>query len=95
RARWTKITEWLDEQPESSVLFLCFGSAGYFSVPQVEEIALGLEKSGHRFLWCLRATPEIHVKNLEEMLPKGFLERIGERGIVCGWAPQVEVLGHS
>lgn len=45
---------WLDGQPESSVVFICFGSRGYFSVEQVREIAIGLEHSGYRFLWSLR-----------------------------------------
>ncbi|KAJ6309955.1 hypothetical protein OIU76_014823 [Salix suchowensis] len=46
-----RIMKWLDEQPQSSVVFLCFGSYGSFSLPQVKEIALGIEQSGFRFLW--------------------------------------------
>ncbi|KAH8506962.1 hypothetical protein H0E87_013687 [Populus deltoides] len=34
---------WLDDQPPSSVVFLCFGSMGSFSVDQVKEIAWALE----------------------------------------------------
>ncbi|EEF36747.1 UDP-glycosyltransferase 71K1 [Ricinus communis] len=100
RSQWDKIMEWLDEQPESSAVFLCFGSAGFFNVPQVKEIALGLEQSGCKFLWSLRV-PLIQdegtqiIKKPEEMLPEGFLERVEGRGMVCGWAPQVEVLGHK
>ncbi|KAJ6309953.1 hypothetical protein OIU76_014821 [Salix suchowensis] len=41
-----RIMKWLDEQPQSSVVFLCFGSYGSFSLPQVKEIALGIEQSG-------------------------------------------------
>ncbi|KAK8717742.1 hypothetical protein V6N13_045000 [Hibiscus sabdariffa] len=52
------IMRWLDEQPRSSVVFLCFGSTGSFSVKQVTEIANALEKSGHRFLWALRRPGE-------------------------------------
>ncbi|KAE8730525.1 hypothetical protein F3Y22_tig00002919pilonHSYRG00123 [Hibiscus syriacus] len=48
------ILQWLDEQPHSSVVFLCFGSMGSFSLEQVTEIAHALEQSGHRFLWSLR-----------------------------------------
>ncbi|KAG8381228.1 hypothetical protein BUALT_Bualt06G0100400 [Buddleja alternifolia] len=42
---------WLDLQPSDSVIFLCFGRRGLFSAEQLKEIAIGLENSGHRFLW--------------------------------------------
>ncbi|RVX03557.1 UDP-glycosyltransferase 71A15 [Vitis vinifera] len=48
---------WLDDQPPSSVVFLCFGSNGFFPLDQVKEIAQGLECSRHRFLWSLRQPP--------------------------------------
>lgn len=44
------IMKWLDEQPPSSVVFLCLGSEGSFKGDQVKEIACALEQSGHRFL---------------------------------------------
>lgn len=43
--------------PPSSVVFLCFGSLRSFGLEQVREIALGLEASGHRFLWSLHRPP--------------------------------------
>ncbi|XVF71119.1 hypothetical protein PTKIN_Ptkin12aG0010000 [Pterospermum kingtungense] len=52
------IMEWLDKQPHSSVVFLCFGSRGSFDVDQVREIACALEQSGYRFLWSLLQAPE-------------------------------------
>ncbi|KAJ6364428.1 hypothetical protein OIU76_029391 [Salix suchowensis] len=48
---------WLDTQPGGSVVFLCFGSLGLFSKEQLREIAFGLERSGHRFLWVVRNPP--------------------------------------
>ncbi|KAE8124648.1 hypothetical protein FH972_019513 [Carpinus fangiana] len=48
---------WLDLQPSRSVVFLCFGSLGLFSVEQLKEIAIGLERSGLRFLWVVRNPP--------------------------------------
>ncbi|KAK8550644.1 hypothetical protein V6N13_119160 [Hibiscus sabdariffa] len=97
-----RIMKWLDSQPESSVVYLCFGSIASHGPPQVKEIALGLEQSGHRFLWSLHMPPPpqdaagtVHHKNPEAILPEGFLERIQERGLICGWAPQVEVLSHK
>ncbi|XP_057972727.1 anthocyanidin 3-O-glucosyltransferase 2-like [Malania oleifera] len=100
----SSIMSWLDDQPPSSVVFLCFGSMGSFSTNQVREIALGLEFSGRRFLWSLRRPPPSTVKNkigfpadydnFEEVLPEGFLERTVEIGKVIGWAPQVAILAH-
>ncbi|XVF46729.1 hypothetical protein PTKIN_Ptkin03bG0051700 [Pterospermum kingtungense] len=99
-----KVMKWLDDQPQSSVVFLCFGSYGSFGAPQVKEMALGLEQSGYRFLWSLRLPPPppqndasgiVHNKNPEDMFPEGFLERIQGKGMICGWAPQVEVLAHK
>uniref|UniRef100_K4AKZ1 Glycosyltransferase n=1 Tax=Setaria italica TaxID=4555 RepID=K4AKZ1_SETIT len=78
--------EWLDTQPDRSVVFL-------------REMARGLENSGQRFLWVVRNPPE-HQSNSAEpdlgsLLPEGFLERTRERGfVVKNWAPQSEVLRH-
>ncbi|KAL2482174.1 UDP-glycosyltransferase 71B6 [Forsythia ovata] len=98
---YDEIIKWLHEQPVSSVVFLCFGSMGYFDDEQVKEIAVALEKSGHRFLWSLRKPPSkdrfeypSDYENLEEILPEGFLQRTAGIGKVIGWAPQVAVLSH-
>ncbi|KAK4342399.1 hypothetical protein RND71_038215 [Anisodus tanguticus] len=48
------IDSWLDEQQDSSVLFLCFWSCGSFDEEQLKEIATALDRSGYRFLWALR-----------------------------------------
>ncbi|KAL6657808.1 hypothetical protein ACP70R_005588 [Stipagrostis hirtigluma subsp. patula] len=96
---------WLDEQPERSVVFLCFGGSGMVShsAEQPREIAVGLERSGHRFLWVVRAplgsNPETPLAradpDLDALLPDGFLERTSGRGLVVKlWAPQVDVLRH-
>ncbi|XP_010497499.1 PREDICTED: UDP-glycosyltransferase 71B7-like, partial [Camelina sativa] len=68
---------------------------------QAREIAIALERTGHRFLWSLRrASPNIFKEppreftNLEEVLPEGFFYRTKERGKVIGWAPQVDVLAN-
>ncbi|TKW26249.1 hypothetical protein SEVIR_3G175500v4 [Setaria viridis] len=91
---------WLDTQPERSVVFLCFGSKGAFSAAQLQEIAGGLESSGHRFLWAVRSPPEEHGQfpepDLERLLPAGFLERTRGRGMVVkNWVPQAEVVRHE
>ncbi|XP_047332576.1 anthocyanidin 3-O-glucosyltransferase 2-like [Impatiens glandulifera] len=89
-----EIMQWLDGQPDSSVVFLCFGSMGMFGEGQVKEIAVALERSRHRFLWSLRMPPSLTVP-IKEVLPEGFLERTREVGKLIGWAPQVEVLSHK
>ncbi|KAK7851882.1 udp-glycosyltransferase 88a1 [Quercus suber] len=48
---------WLDSQLSQSVVFLCFGSLGLFSIEQLKEIALGLKKSDQRFSWVVRNPP--------------------------------------
>ncbi|KAL5229128.1 hypothetical protein ABZP36_017393 [Zizania latifolia] len=96
---------WLDAQPEQSVVFLCFGSKGSFSAEQLKAIAVGLEKSGQRFLWVMRTPPTTQdvsqyfeqraEPDLDALLPDGFVERTKDRGfIVTSWAPQVDVLRH-
>ncbi|KAI9194358.1 hypothetical protein LWI28_005338 [Acer negundo] len=96
--RCQKIFKWLDDQPESSVVFLCFGSGGSFSPAQVREMATGLEKSEYNFLWSLRVNNDVTVIDYSingDVFPEGFMERIRGRGMICGWAPQVEVLAHK
>ena len=95
------IMNWLDDQPPSSVVFLCFGSMGSFGADQIKEIAHALEHSGHRFLWSLRQPPPegkmipSDYENIEQVLPEGFLHRTAKIGKVIGWAPQIAVLAHS
>ncbi|KAK7385518.1 hypothetical protein VNO78_31240 [Psophocarpus tetragonolobus] len=93
QAMHDKILKWLDEQPPSSVVFLCFGSMGSFGPSQTREIAQALERSGVRFLWAMRSPPTID--NADKTLPDGFLEWMDGKGMICGWAPQVEVLAHK
>ncbi|KAH7842867.1 hypothetical protein Vadar_009945 [Vaccinium darrowii] len=93
---------WLDDQPLSSVLFLCFGSMGSFEADQVRKIAQALKQSSHRFLWSIgRPPPKEKIEmpseyqDLNQVLPEGFLERTAKIGKVIGWAPQVAVLSHK
>ncbi|XP_031269447.1 UDP-glycosyltransferase 88A1-like [Pistacia vera] len=86
---------WLDTQPIQSVVFLCFGSLGRFSAEQLKEIAVGLERSGQRFLWVVKNPPQLDT-DLDSIFPEGFLDRTRERGFVLkSWAPQVEILNHD
>lgn len=101
RAHQESIMKWLNDQPPSSVVFLCFGSMGSFGGPQLREIAIGLERVGFRFLWSIRKPSKGKIylpgeyTNLKEMLPEGFLNRTAGVGLVCGWVPQVTILSHQ
>lgn len=98
--------KWLDRQPSGSVLFVSFGSGGTLSNEQLNELAIGLEISGHRFLWVVRS-PNDHssfgsffsTQSQDDpfgFLPTGFVDRIKDRGLlVPSWAPQIKVLSHG
>jgi len=99
------IFDWLDDQPPSSVVFLCFGSMGSFGEDQVREIARALENSGAHFLWSLRKPPpkdspfmtppsDYAPSDFPSVLPPGFLDRTAGIGKVIGWAPQAQILAH-
>ncbi|XP_028795626.1 hydroquinone glucosyltransferase-like [Neltuma alba] len=95
---------WLDNQAQNSVLYVSFGSGGTLSLEQVHELALGLEMSGHKFLWVVRtpseSTSSDYLSAKKEgpldYLPKGFVERTKNQGLVVpSWAPQIQVLRHE
>ncbi|KAF3616619.1 putative 36.4 kDa proline-rich protein-like [Capsicum annuum] len=90
-----EIIKWLDQQPTASVLFLCFGTLGVFQPPQLVEMAIALERSGVRFVWSMRLPANAETTKLKEILPEGFLERTKNSGVVCGWAPQTDILAHK
>ncbi|XP_051120093.1 UDP-glycosyltransferase 83A1-like [Andrographis paniculata] len=82
---------WLDQQPPDSVIYVAFGSYTVFDQSQFEELALGLELTNMSFLWVVRQdiTP-----NSGNAYPAGFKERVHDRGLIVGWAPQQQVLSH-
>ncbi|GJV67050.1 putative UDP-glucuronosyl/UDP-glucosyltransferase [Tanacetum coccineum] len=49
-----EVMEWLDKQPERSVIYVSFGSGGTISAEQIKELAWGLEMSQQRFVWVVR-----------------------------------------
>ncbi|KAH7533287.1 hypothetical protein FEM48_Zijuj04G0114800 [Ziziphus jujuba var. spinosa] len=88
------VIKWLDDQPPSSVVFLCFGHLGRFSEDQAKEIANALENSGIRFVWSLRQSKSGGYTDSMEALIKGFLNRNAGMGKIVEWAPQVAILSH-
>ncbi|KAL8117205.1 UDP-glycosyltransferase 83A1-like [Apium graveolens] len=82
---------WLDQQPDCSVIYVAYGSFTVFDQTQFQELALGLELTNRPFLWVVR--PDM-TDNTNDIYPEGFKERIGSRGKMVSWTPQVKVLRH-
>ncbi|EXB42069.1 UDP-glycosyltransferase [Morus notabilis] len=78
---------WLSTKPPNSVIYVSFGSMADISHKQVEEIAWGLKASEKHFLWV--------IKEPKNKLPNGFLNSLGEAGMVVTWCDQLEVLSHQ
>nr|GMD74262.1 beta-D-glucosyl crocetin beta-1,6-glucosyltransferase-like [Ipomoea batatas] len=91
----SELMGWLGEKEERSTVFASFGSEYFLSKEDMEEVAYGLEQSQANFIWVVRFPKGNEIPNLEDALPKGFLERIEGRGrIVEGWALQEKILSH-
>ncbi|XP_055817099.1 beta-D-glucosyl crocetin beta-1,6-glucosyltransferase-like [Solanum dulcamara] len=89
-----ELIDWLGTKDENSTVFVSFGSEYFLSKEDREELAFGLELSNVNFIWVVRF-PKGEQQNLEDALPKGFLERIGENGRVLDkFAPQPRILNH-
>ncbi|KAJ4847301.1 hypothetical protein Tsubulata_031990 [Turnera subulata] len=100
--------EWLDKQGQNSVIYVSFGTATTLSDDQIEELAIGLKQSQHKFIWVLRDADEGDVfsggndleagrRKPQGLLPDGYEEWVEEGGmglVVRDWAPQLEILGH-
>ncbi|XP_045807849.1 zeatin O-glucosyltransferase-like [Trifolium pratense] len=91
--------EWLDKQEAKSVIYVSFGTTTTLTEKEVEQIAIGLEKSKKKFIWVLRDADkgDIFDENgvKRHVLPKGFDERVEGMGLVVrDWAPQLEILSH-
>ncbi|XP_061368490.1 hydroquinone glucosyltransferase-like [Gastrolobium bilobum] len=100
----SECVRWLDNQRPNSVMYVSFGSGGTLSQEQLNELALGLELSGQKFLWVLRAPSDsanaayLGATNDDPLkfLPQGFLERTKGQGLVVpSWAPQTQILSHT
>jgi hypothetical protein len=92
--------DWLDAQMEEPVLYISFGSENSISCAQTEELAMGLEASGVKFVWALRIPADAGSKSFSsalDFLPEGFNGRMVKEDqgfIILGWAPQLSILAH-
>ncbi|KAK4490740.1 hypothetical protein RD792_001443 [Penstemon davidsonii] len=83
--------EWLDRQLSNSVIYVAFGSFTIFDQTQFQELAFGLELTNRPFLWVVR---QDITHDIDQSYPKGFKERVKNRGKMVSWAPQQRVLSH-
>ncbi|KAF3677334.1 putative pentatricopeptide repeat-containing protein, chloroplastic-like [Capsicum annuum] len=89
-----EIKQWLDLKEKSSTIFVSFGSEYFLSKEEIHEVPKGLELSKVNFIWVIRF-PQGEKISMQDALPKGYLEKVGERGMVMeGWAPQAKILQH-
>ncbi|KAI3980255.1 hypothetical protein MKX01_035372 [Papaver californicum] len=86
--------DWLDKQPEKSVVYVSFGSIATVSQEQWLEIWYGLVNSSHRFLWVRRPHSLLAKGDEESQIQAELVEATKERGYTVDWAPQEEVLNH-
>ncbi|CAO2822240.1 unnamed protein product [Amaranthus hypochondriacus] len=92
--------KWLDQQEGGSVIYVSFGSTTSLTDEQINELAIGLERSGEKFIWVLRrADPNDVLGEADRVerpkLSEGYEDRVRGRGlIVRDWAPQLEILAH-
>ncbi|KAF3437999.1 hypothetical protein FNV43_RR20755 [Rhamnella rubrinervis] len=90
-----QILSWLDTCEDRKVVYVCFGSQAVLTNNQMEQLALGLEKSGVHFIWSVKEPTKEHVEGQFGAVPPGFEDRVAGRGLVIrGWAPQVSILRH-
>ncbi|CDP00929.1 unnamed protein product [Coffea canephora] len=94
--KWQKIQNWLDKQTASKVVYVALGTEATISQKEVQDLAIGLEQSELPFFWVLRKPPGSK-KDVTDMLPEGFRERINANGqgvVYTEWVPQVKILSH-
>ncbi|XP_024516789.1 linamarin synthase 1 [Selaginella moellendorffii] len=86
--------EWLDQQKESSVLYISFGSIAAISKEQFEELSGALEDLQQPFLWVVR--PELFTNFTPEFQTSyaSFCERTKALGMVIPWGTQLQILQH-
>ncbi|KAI6683306.1 hypothetical protein NL676_029219 [Syzygium grande] len=92
-----EVLTWLDACPDGSVVYVCFGSRAVLTQRQMDELAAGLERSGVRFILCVREAGRGGHAAAGDYgaVPEDFEERVAGRGLVIrGWAPQVPILRH-
>jgi UDP:flavonoid glycosyltransferase YjiC (YdhE family) len=89
----TRCLDWLDGHPDSSVVYLAFGTSTVFDPRQFKELSEGLELTGRPFLWVVR--PDFASgAGVGKAWFEEFETRVAGKGMVVGWCSQQQVLAH-
>ncbi|CAH9133433.1 unnamed protein product [Cuscuta epithymum] len=101
--------EWLDRQPDESVLYVSFGSLATLTMAQFLEFWHALVDSDVRFLWVVRPNSLKSTSAEDDQLSKGSADSSqllketivnnscienNNKWYIVSWAPQEEVLLH-
>lgn len=92
-----EILGWLDACRPGEVIYVCFGSQAQMTNQQMDALALGLERSGAKFIWSVKEPVVVDNRDTDRggSVPEGFESRVAGRGLVVrGWTPQVLILRH-
>ncbi|KAG0519744.1 hypothetical protein BDA96_08G012800 [Sorghum bicolor] len=84
--------EWLDAQPEKSVVYLSFGSLLGYTRRQAEEVLHGLQASGRPYLWVVRR--EGRAEEVDDLCRLSTAAEKKAAGMVVEWCDQQRVLAH-
>lgn len=60
----------------------------------IEEIAYGLLLSGVNFIWAIRSGILDTGRDSDHIMPDGFQDEIGDRGLIIRWCNQIRVLSN-
>ncbi|KAI8010909.1 hypothetical protein LOK49_LG06G02301 [Camellia lanceoleosa] len=87
--------EWLNSKPQSSVVYISFGTMIVLPKKQKEEIAQGLLETHRPFLWVMRPKEtRDEEKEEEDEGALSCMEELEQQGMIVPWCSQLEVLSH-
>ncbi|KAK9670327.1 hypothetical protein RND81_13G194100 [Saponaria officinalis] len=85
---------WLNKQKPSSIIYIALGSISVLSQGETDVIASILEDDNKlHFLWVRKEGEKGWGRKMGD-LPKGFLDKTKDRGLIVSWCCQEKVLMH-
>ncbi|KAK8508082.1 hypothetical protein V6N13_055536 [Hibiscus sabdariffa] len=92
--------EWLENQRESSVVYVSFGSRTTMCKEQIRELGKGLALSGYKFLWVVKSKvvdKEETGDDLAEILGHQVMNKVKNNNgfVVNQWVNQWRILSHK
>ncbi|XP_074266654.1 UDP-glycosyltransferase 708G1-like [Silene latifolia] len=88
---------WLNDQPCSSVLYICFGTRAAISRDQMREIGIGMVKSEYKFLWVVKGkqVDREDEDELQDIVGHSIFSELKQRGLLVNkWIKQEQILSH-